>query len=94
MITAARILAVLFVGWPVAVSADHELENRDTARGQVLYQEHCASCHGVETRGTGELADPGSRRNPARAPRTTRAATPGTMTTACCSITRSWAARR
>ena len=48
MITAARILAVLIAGWPVAAIADHELENRDTARGQVLYQEHCASCHGVE----------------------------------------------
>ncbi len=60
MITAGRILAILFVGWPVVVNADHELENRNTARGQVLYQEHCASCHGVELEGEANWRTPGA----------------------------------
>ncbi len=60
MISAGRILAVLFVTWPVAVNADHELENRDTTRGQVLYQEHCASCHGAELEGQANWRTPGA----------------------------------
>ena len=31
--------------------ADHELEGRDIAAGEVLYQENCAACHGVNLEG-------------------------------------------
>jgi len=34
----------------IAVAAD-ELEDRDLARGQALYVEQCASCHGAELQG-------------------------------------------
>lgn len=33
------------------VFADHELEGRDIAAGEVLYQENCAACHGVNLEG-------------------------------------------
>ena len=35
---------------PIAYAA-HELANRDIASGKVLYQEHCASCHGANLEG-------------------------------------------
>ena len=31
--------------------ADHELEGRDISRGEVLYQDQCASCHGANLEG-------------------------------------------
>ena len=31
--------------------AAHELDNRDIARGEALYAEHCAACHGVNLEG-------------------------------------------
>lgn len=31
--------------------AGHELDNRDVAKGQTLYAEQCASCHGVDLEG-------------------------------------------
>ena len=34
-----------------ATQAGHELEGRDVAAGAGLYQEHCASCHGVNLEG-------------------------------------------
>lgn len=34
-----------------AVSADHELEDRDLATGAVLYSDNCASCHGAHLEG-------------------------------------------
>ena len=60
MITPGRLLVLLFAAWPVTAFADHELENRDTARGQVLYQEHCASCHGAELEGQANWRTPGA----------------------------------
>ncbi len=36
---------------PTIVFAAHELEDRDLARGQTLYAEQCASCHGAELQG-------------------------------------------
>lgn len=36
---------------PVAALAGHELDRRDIAAGEVLYGEHCASCHGAELEG-------------------------------------------
>ena len=59
MIRTARTLAVLVVTWPLAAGADHELENRDTARGLVLYREHCASCHGTALEGQANWRTPG-----------------------------------
>lgn len=36
---------------PTIAPAAHELEDRDLARGQTLYAEQCASCHGAELQG-------------------------------------------
>ena len=36
---------------PTIAVAAHELEGRDLARGETLYAEQCASCHGVELQG-------------------------------------------
>ena len=36
---------------PTIVVAAHELEDRDLVRGQALYAEQCASCHGAELQG-------------------------------------------
>ena len=41
-------LAFLF---PNPVLAGHELENRDLRKGEALYKEHCASCHGAKLEG-------------------------------------------
>ncbi len=46
-----RLLPVLALLLPAAAEAGHELENRDLRNGQVLYKEHCASCHGAELEG-------------------------------------------
>lgn len=40
----------LFVG-PTVVMAGHELDGRDIGAGKVLYEEHCASCHGARLEG-------------------------------------------
>ena len=34
-----------------AAAANHELDNRDLPRGQALYAEHCAACHGAALQG-------------------------------------------
>lgn len=36
---------------PTVVMAGHELDDRDIDGGQVLYEEHCASCHGADLEG-------------------------------------------
>ena len=36
---------------PAAAFAGHELDNRNIEIGRVLYQEHCASCHGAKLEG-------------------------------------------
>ena len=36
---------------PTLVLAGHELDGRDIDSGQVLYKEHCASCHGANLEG-------------------------------------------
>ena len=46
-----RALASLVLLLPTAALAGHELDNRDRVNGQVLYREHCASCHGAKLEG-------------------------------------------
>ena len=44
----AAVFPVLVAG---SAWAAHELENRDVERGEALYDEHCASCHGADLEG-------------------------------------------
>lgn len=47
-----QILTALFLGLMSSnILADHELKNRDIKRGQTLYAEQCASCHGENLEG-------------------------------------------
>ena len=46
-----RFLVAFALLQPGAALADHEMQNRDLRNGRVLYQEHCASCHGAELEG-------------------------------------------
>ncbi|MDE0113303.1 MAG: cytochrome c [Albidovulum sp.] len=46
--------------WPVLAFADHELDDRDIGNGQILYQEQCASCHGVRLEGQPNWRRPGA----------------------------------
>ena len=46
-----QILCIVAFLSPGAVLAGHELENRNLGNGRILYQEHCASCHGVGLEG-------------------------------------------
>ena len=41
----------LFLISTTAVQAAHELDHRDTDAGQVLYGQHCSSCHGANLEG-------------------------------------------
>lgn len=40
--------------------ADHELEGRDIAAGQLLYADNCASCHGAQLEGQPDWQRPGN----------------------------------
>ncbi|RZW12716.1 MAG: cytochrome c [Rhodobacteraceae bacterium] len=52
---AASLLSLLAVpAW-----AAHELDNRDIARGQSLYADHCAACHGADLKGQPDWRSPG-----------------------------------
>ncbi|NND22758.1 MAG: c-type cytochrome, partial [Silicimonas sp.] len=52
---AASLLPLLAVpAW-----AAHELDNRDIARGQSLYADHCAACHGADLKGQPDWRSPG-----------------------------------
>ena len=45
-------IAILFaLSIPFQAAAGHELDNRNLDRGEALYQENCASCHGAELEG-------------------------------------------
>ena len=46
-----RFLFVFVFLFPNPVLAEHELENRDLRKGEALYKEHCASCHGAKLEG-------------------------------------------
>lgn len=47
--TKRTIIALILL--PAVAFAAHELEGRDLARGEMLYAENCASCHGTELQG-------------------------------------------
>ena len=38
--------------------ADHELQGRDIARGEALYQDNCAACHGANLEGQPDWQTP------------------------------------
>lgn len=46
-----RIAALLLSGVATTAQAGHELEGRDIAAGQMIYADHCASCHGATLEG-------------------------------------------
>ena len=47
----SRITILVSILLPTFTFAGHELEGRDIARGQTVYAEQCASCHGAELQG-------------------------------------------
>jgi mono/diheme cytochrome c family protein len=49
-------LAVLALSAPA--HADHELEGRDVLRGETLYQDNCAACHGANLEGQPDWQTP------------------------------------
>lgn len=53
----AMLLVLLTLAFPAG--AAHELDGRDIGSGEELYQEHCASCHGVELEGQPNWTQPG-----------------------------------
>ncbi len=54
-----RALLTFVLLWPALAFADHELVDRDIGNGQILYVEHCASCHGVKLEGQPNWRRPG-----------------------------------
>ena len=54
-----RALLPVVLLWPALALADHELDDRDIGNGQVLYKEHCASCHGFRLEGQPNWRRPG-----------------------------------
>ena len=46
-----RFLFALAFLFPNPVLAGHALENRDLRKGEALYKEHCALCHGAKLEG-------------------------------------------
>ena len=53
------VLSALVLLWPTLALAGHELDDRDLNNGQVLYMQHCASCHGVRLEGQPKWRRPG-----------------------------------
>ncbi len=49
--SSALTIAVGILAFASVANAAHELENRDIGKGETLYQEHCASCHGANLEG-------------------------------------------
>ena len=52
------LLPLLLLATPTL--ADHELEGRDIAAGEVLYAENCAACHGAALEGQPDWRSPGA----------------------------------
>ena len=53
------VLLALVLLWPTLALAGHELDDRDLNNGQVMYMQHCASCHGVRLEGQPNWRRPG-----------------------------------
>ena len=49
--TARLFLAIVVSIAATPLHASHELDYRDIEKGQVLYAEHCATCHGADLEG-------------------------------------------
>ena len=54
-----RALPLIVLLWPGLALGDHEFDDRDIGKGQVLYKEHCASCHGARLEGQANWRQPG-----------------------------------
>lgn len=54
------ICGLLVLGLWSPAQAAHETENRDLAAGQLLYQQNCGSCHGVDLQGQPNWQTPGA----------------------------------
>lgn len=52
-------LVVLLTFWPIMSSADHAFDGRDLERGDKLYAENCAACHGSNLEGQPDWRSPG-----------------------------------
>ena len=46
------------LGLSLPAHADHELDGRDIVRGEMLYQENCAACHGANLEGQPDWQTP------------------------------------
>lgn len=55
-----HILTIAACAGATMAFAGHELDNRDLTHGQVLYAEHCASCHGADLEGQPNWRSPGA----------------------------------
>ena len=52
------VVALGIFACPTIIQAGHELDGRDISAGQVLYKEHCASCHGANLEGEPDWRSP------------------------------------
>ncbi|GAB5434855.1 MAG: hypothetical protein EpisKO_42250 [Epibacterium sp.] len=55
-----RFLAIATCLVASGAMADHELEGRDLDRGQALYGDYCAACHGANLEGQPDWQTPGA----------------------------------
>ncbi|WP_164662127.1 cytochrome c [Tropicibacter sp. Alg240-R139] len=53
-----RVLILAACCFATGATAGHELDDRDLTKGQTLYGEHCASCHGVKLEGQSDWRTP------------------------------------
>lgn len=53
-----RWFVVLALSFTAPALADHELTDRDIGKGQTLYAENCAACHGAELEGQPDWRTP------------------------------------
>lgn len=54
---AARLLLVWFIGGSLALGSQAPAKQTANAEGRRLFQAYCASCHGIEGRGNGPMAE-------------------------------------
>ena len=53
-----RVLILVACSVATSATAGHELDERDLTKGQSLYAEHCASCHGANLEGQSDWRTP------------------------------------